>query len=472
MKMDIYDLMYGLNDVSDYFVMETEKKSSQIKERFIIKCASLAAAVCLVVAGALYSVYMNGGFGNIIPTDKPGSDTGASDADYVSGTDPETEETDYATGTETDTDSENNDPEPKPSTLTGDLTEYSFDYDRLEEMLVPLAKADGYYESGMELSVVIAPETYEYGTIMAFASFDAKYNDINYVVRISLDRDEYEYVETLDWLGDAADKYGLTYLPMTLPFSYYAFSESDKYLLYRDDDTANLKLRDKATGDVITIHEWNDIYDGAARGCGIGNGGVLCADKYVFFTLVTPDYDSYISFCPGIVDYEPDPSVEIVKTNYVYDIVTGEKREFLNGYTLCGVGGNILYLSRESEEAGKTHYYSVDLSDGLNETLRNEEILNEIVMSDDPGESLLCYGVGDVLSDDGRYIVWYDVSDSDKRLNFCSYDRVTKETKTAVAENAIEYSWFRYNVSSEGVYVISCECGDGRVFVFDYTSSF
>ena len=37
MKMDIYDLMYGLNDVSDYIVMETQKKSPQLKERAAVK---------------------------------------------------------------------------------------------------------------------------------------------------------------------------------------------------------------------------------------------------------------------------------------------------------------------------------------------------------------------------------------------------------------------------------------------------
>lgn len=69
MKMDIYDLMYGLNEVSDYLVMETEKRSSQLKERVIIRWSTLAACVCLVVAAAVYSVYIKGGFGPVTPGD-------------------------------------------------------------------------------------------------------------------------------------------------------------------------------------------------------------------------------------------------------------------------------------------------------------------------------------------------------------------------------------------------------------------
>ena len=63
MKMDIYDLMYGLNDVSDYIVMETQKKSPQLKERAAVKWCALAACVCLVFGALLYSGIMNGRHG-------------------------------------------------------------------------------------------------------------------------------------------------------------------------------------------------------------------------------------------------------------------------------------------------------------------------------------------------------------------------------------------------------------------------
>lgn len=83
MKLDVYDVVYALNDVSDYLVMETAEKSRQLKERIIIKWASLAACACLFFAVAVYSVYMNGGFHHTLPGNVPGvsteSDSGEKD---------------------------------------------------------------------------------------------------------------------------------------------------------------------------------------------------------------------------------------------------------------------------------------------------------------------------------------------------------------------------------------------------------
>ncbi len=60
MKLEVYDVMYALNDVSDYLVMETAEKSRQLRERIVIKWASLAACVCLLCTAAVYSLYMSG----------------------------------------------------------------------------------------------------------------------------------------------------------------------------------------------------------------------------------------------------------------------------------------------------------------------------------------------------------------------------------------------------------------------------
>lgn len=74
MKMDVYDIMYGLNDVSDYLVIETAEKNPQIKEQSIVKWSVVAACVCLVIAAALYSAFMKGS-GYITPSDTVSEDT-------------------------------------------------------------------------------------------------------------------------------------------------------------------------------------------------------------------------------------------------------------------------------------------------------------------------------------------------------------------------------------------------------------
>ena len=102
--MDIYDLMYGLNDVSDFIVIETQKRSSQIKERAAVKWLTMAACICLVVGAMLYSQFMNGFFGiatSIIPGSRVTEhDTGDTTADVsdsdTANTESEGAETDAA----------------------------------------------------------------------------------------------------------------------------------------------------------------------------------------------------------------------------------------------------------------------------------------------------------------------------------------------------------------------------------------
>lgn len=57
MNMDIYDLLYALGDVSDCFVTETETKSPLVKERAVVRWASLAACACIVLAGAFFPLF-------------------------------------------------------------------------------------------------------------------------------------------------------------------------------------------------------------------------------------------------------------------------------------------------------------------------------------------------------------------------------------------------------------------------------
>ncbi len=82
MNMDIYDLMYALGDVSDRLVAETEKKSPLVKERAVIKWASLAACVCIVLAGTLFSVFYSN-FTHIEPSQTSPSGTESGPADSV-----------------------------------------------------------------------------------------------------------------------------------------------------------------------------------------------------------------------------------------------------------------------------------------------------------------------------------------------------------------------------------------------------
>ena len=131
MSMNIYDLMYGLNDVSDYFVIETEKKSGQVRERLIIKWATLAASVCLVAAAVVYSVYMNGGFGHIMPADTVGwetteRETNERETDETTGAGETSDAADETTG-DTDDTSDLNDETDGDGTNTPD-DDYRYDH--------------------------------------------------------------------------------------------------------------------------------------------------------------------------------------------------------------------------------------------------------------------------------------------------------------------------------------------------------
>ena len=369
-------------------------------------------------------------------------------------------------------------PTPKPSELTGDVIEYAFNYDTLEQFLIPIAKNENDYTDGMTLSISAYPETYSNGYIIVFTSFNMteydptySYGRYTYAIRVALGRDEYEYLDKFDLLSEAYYKYiGPIYMA-DQSYDYFELSESDRYILYRDEGTADLKLRDKTTGDVTTIHEWTGLNDGAARGFGgVGNGGKLYDDKYVFFTLVTPDYEGAYNPFDG---QSIDPISEIVKTNYVYDIETEELREFLNEYTFCDLVGDTLYLSTEPEAAGeRTRYYSVDLSLRLNEDLRDEEFLNKFGAD----------RISGMISDDGRYMVFVDSTSVEKQLTIYSYDTVTKEIKTATAASEFECDDIMYYISaSEGKCIISfcliTRTDDGvpgiiadeRIMIFDIT---
>ncbi len=116
MKLDVYDVIYALNDVSDYLVMETAEKSRQLKERIIIKWASLAACICLFCAVAVYSVYMNGGFDPRLPGETPGVSTESDSREK----DPDTEQNaPITTGADDSSSDDNTDGADEPAQGTG-----------------------------------------------------------------------------------------------------------------------------------------------------------------------------------------------------------------------------------------------------------------------------------------------------------------------------------------------------------------
>lgn len=114
--MDAYELMYELNEVSDYFIMETQKGSSFIRERLIVKWSTVAACVCLVIVSSLLAVYMRGGFSVVTPAD--------SDRDTAGYDSAETTDDDISDETEPE-ETETSEPEPEYRTVTADNVIYN-----------------------------------------------------------------------------------------------------------------------------------------------------------------------------------------------------------------------------------------------------------------------------------------------------------------------------------------------------------
>ena len=113
MKMDGFELLYELGEVSDYLVIESKKNSPQMKERIIVRWATSAASVCLVMMAAIFAWCFGGrgGVGPIIPGDTiaPVGTESRSDDDYPRDTDTTADTTADASGggddspTDTDT---------------------------------------------------------------------------------------------------------------------------------------------------------------------------------------------------------------------------------------------------------------------------------------------------------------------------------------------------------------------------------
>lgn len=101
MKMDIFDLMYDLNDVSDYLVMESERRSPQIKERVIVKWSTIAASVCLVLAAVFFAWRVGVGPGHVTPGQTVG-ETDATNTETEFGTNDTETETNTVTEPETE----------------------------------------------------------------------------------------------------------------------------------------------------------------------------------------------------------------------------------------------------------------------------------------------------------------------------------------------------------------------------------
>lgn len=459
MKMDIYDLMYGLNDVSDYIVMETQKKSPQLKERAAVKWCALAACVCLVFGALLYSGIMNGRHG-----------TGPEPA-HTAGRD-----TDGSIDSETSADTD--DKGPGTVDLREPLRIYPVDWDKLAEYLTPYQKENGRYEDGMQLAAAVIEETYNHEAedIRLIAHFfteetdGADDGDRFYIVNFNLDGGKYEFVEMYDSYLEAERACGICPIYQAAPaYDYFVFADTEYYKLYRDEGTANLKLLDKLTDKVTTIHEWNGYDDGAARGFGEADGGFLLADKYVFFTLVTPDYDYYGN--DYIDEAMPDEGYE--EKNYVYVIETGELKEFTDDYEYLWGGGNVLYLYKRSDDG--VSYYCVDMTDGLNENVKPAPFFDVLAATQFVDHEYQ-------LTSDGKYYIYLepdyrgDGGGADDGTHvFNAYDTEENMIRSVTLEGFAGCKFRRgRTVYGEDVYVcvyVSEDTGDIGIAVFDLSGT-
>ncbi len=465
MKATVYDLMDAIGGVSDYVVMETSARSRQVKERARIRWGVAAACVCYFAIAVLLSMYKSG-LSTIAPPSGmflPGqgvigtSDTVDTDTPDTNIPDTDTVDTDSITEPDTEETPQDGDPDDTlVVTSSPGLQVFPVDDDALAEFLLPYQKEHGKYADGMKIGVAVMVETYRGDTseICLIAHFYTQEidgeddGDLYYLVDLDLDSGAYELIGVYGNYFDAAHACGVFPIYQATPaYDYFEFSNTDHYKLYRDKGTADLMLLDKLTGEVTTVHGWSSYSDGAARGFGDGDGGFLLDDKYVFFTLVTPDYDYYGN------DYidEPMPDEGYEEKNYVYVIETGELLEFTDDYKYMWCAGSVLYLYKQSEDG--VVYYSVDMSDGINETVREETFFNELSEHFYP-ESQMTY--------DGKYYVYVE-SDNGKNDGggphdgthvFYAYDTETKEVTSAVISGLAEYTFRRGGtVYGEDVYV-------------------
>ena len=358
----------------------------------------------------------------------------------------------------------------QPSAATGDVAEYFIDEDTISGFVLSLAASDGINTDGVELYYEVHPETYSGDTVLIDAELFMYNRDENgeiygyrnivknCIVRYHLGTGGISLVEAYDYYEDddyIQEKYGFYRFTFDgTGYEFRKYDENERYILYRNTGTANLRLLDKQTGGWVTIFEWNDYDDGAAR------GAFLWGDKYVFFTESVPDY--YLV-----------SSEECVKTKYVYDIETGDLREYMNGYSIHDIVCDTLYMYTQDEDDDghvTRSYYSVDLSAGLDSGIREEPFMS--------GADTYDFH----FSSDGRYIVYYS-RDDDNRLTFSVYDRTSGGVDFATLTNEWAFTSFNFAflIDQEGAFVVNCmlvedksayevgeDCNSSKIFIVFY----